>query len=318
MWPQIFDHMEQLMKNGVKLTIKKMKDYAAIYLLVVPPIIFIAVYRYYPIITQFVLSFKNYTIKGGIWGSKWIGWQNYIKIFSSTEFIRIIVNTLRISILQIAANFLLPILLAVMLFDMSSTKMRRFSQSILYIPHFFSWVIVYNLINIMFAQTGYINNLIQIFGIQNQDFLMQTKYFLPLIVSSNVWKELGWGTIIYLAALTAIDTELYEVAKIDGAGPVQRIWYVTIPGIIPVIVFVLTMSLGQLFTSANTEQILLFYGPQNYTVSDVIGTWVYRQGLGQLQYSLGAAVSMFQSIIGLILVLICNNIANRTAGVGIW
>ena len=318
MWPQIFDHMEQLMKNGVKLTIKKMKDYAAIYLLVVPPIIFIAVYRYYPIITQFVLSFKNYTIKGGIWGSKWIGWQNYIKIFSSTEFIRIIVNTLRISILQIAANFLLPILLAVMLFDMSSTKMRRFSQSILYIPHFFSWVIVYNLINIMFAQTGYINNLIQIFGIQNQDFLMQTKYFLPLIVSSNVWKELGWGTIIYLAALTAIDTELYEVAKIDGAGPVQRIWYVTIPGIIPVIVFVLTMSLGQLFTSANTEQILLFYGPQNYTVSDVIGTWVYRQGIGQLQYSLGAAVSMFQSIIGLILVLICNNIANRTAGVGIW
>lgn len=296
----------------------KIREYWAIYVLILPVIAYLLVYRYYPILTQTVLSFKEFRLLDGIWGSQWVGFENFQTLFASRDFERIIVNTVRISVLQLLAGFFPPIVLAIMLFDMTSTRMRRISQSILYIPHFFSWVVIFNLVHILFSNAGYINSLLGVFGIEPRDFLLEKSFFLPVLVGSNVWKELGWGTIIYLAALTSIDTELFDVAKIDGAGPLQRIWYITLPGILSVVVFVLAMSLGQLFSAANTEQILLFYGPQNYSVSDVIGTWVYRQGLGKMQYSLGAAISMFQSLIGLALVLVCNKVAGRVAGVGIW
>lgn len=295
-----------------------LKRYRSLYLLAVIPVAYLCIYRYYPIIAQFALSFKQYKILGGIWGSDWVGWSNFQELFSGNEFSRILVNTVRISVLNLLAGFFPPILLAIMLFDMRSSLYRRVSQSLLYLPHFFSWVVVYNLALALFSNTGYINGLRGMLGLESVDFLMQVDTFLPLLVGSGLWKELGWGTIIYLAALTSIDTELFDVAKIDGAGPLQRIWYITLPGILPVVVFVLTMSLGRIFSAANTEQILLFYGPQNYSVSDVIGTWVYRQGLGKLKYSLGAAVDLFQSVIGLVLVLICNKAANKIAGVGIW
>ncbi len=299
-------------------TWRRLKEYWAIYLMLLPVVFVLVVYRFYPILTQFVLSFENYTIRGGIWGSKLVGFDNYTKLFHSVDFERIISNTIRLSVLQMAAGFFPPIFLAIMLFDMTSTVMRRVSQSILYVPHFFSWVVVYNLVHILFSNTGYVNNIIQALGGTAQDFLLQKSSFTPILILSNMWKELGWGTIIYLAALTSIDSELFDVAKIDGAGPLQRIWHITLPGIKAVVVFVLTMNLGKLLSAANTEQILLFYGPQNYSVSDVIGTWVYRQGIGKLQYSLGAAVSLFQSVIGLSLVLISNAVAVRTAGVGLW
>lgn len=299
-------------------TFQKMSEYSLIYLLLIPALIILFVYCYYPMLTQIVLSFKKYTIKGGIWGSQWYGFSNFMQLFASRDFSRIITNTLRISILQLVMGFFPPILLAIALFDMTSTRYRRIAQSILYIPHFFSWVILYNLVNVLFSNTGYINSILQALGGETKNFLLEKSFFLPVLIGSNMWKELGWGTIIYLAALTSIDTELFDVAQIDGAGPLQRVWYITLPGITPVIVFVLTMSLGKLLSAANTEQILLFYGPQNYSVSDVIGTWVYRQGLGKVQYSLGAAVSLFQSAIGLMLVLVCNKVATKTAGVGIW
>ena len=293
-------------------------EYWIIYLLILPVIIYMLVFRYYPIIMQAVLSLTDFSVMGGVWGSAWKGFGNYSKLFASRDFSRIIVNTLRISILQLAGGFIPPIVLAIALFDMSSSKMRKVSQSILYISHFFSWVVIFNLVHSLFSNTGYINSFITFLGGEAQNFLLAKSSFLPILIGSNIWKELGWGTIIYLAALTNIDTGLFDVAKIDGAGPLQRIWYITLPGILSVIVFVLAMSLGRLFSAANTEQILLFYGPQNYSVSDVIGTWVYRQGLGKLQYSLGAAVSMFESVIGLTLVLVCNKLAGRFAGVGIW
>lgn len=305
-------------KSRSRHTLRMMKEYALIYLLLIPPVILLLVYRYYPILCEISLAVRDYTISGGIWGSEFVGLGNFKKLFQMREFSRIMINTVRISVLQLVAGFFPPILLAIALFDMSSSRYRRVAQSILYIPHFFSWVIIYNLVNVLFSNTGYVNSVIEFFGGESIDFMMKESFFLPMLIISNMWKELGWGTIIYLAALTSIDPELFDVAKIDGAGPVQRIWHITIPGILPVVVFVLTMSLGRLLSSANTEQILLFYGPQNYSVSDVIGTWVYRQGLGKLQYSLGAAISLFQSVIGLIMVLICNKVSVKMAGVGIW
>ncbi|NLG24663.1 MAG: sugar ABC transporter permease [Clostridiales bacterium] len=295
-----------------------LRRYLPLYLLATVPVAYLIVYRYYPIIAQFAMSFSIYKLRGGIWGSPWVGWANFRELFHSSEFARIMTNTINISMLNLVAGFFPPILLAIMLFDVTSVRFNRISQSLLYLPHFFSWVVVYNLVLSLFSNSGFINGMLEALGFARSDFLMQTGTFLPLLVGSALWKELGWGTIIYLAALTSIDTELFDVAKIDGAGPLQRIWYITLPGILPVVVFVLTLSLGRIFSAANTEQILLFYGPHNYSISDVIGTWVYRQGLGKLKFSLGAAVSMFQSIIGLILVLLSNAVAKRTAGVGIW
>lgn len=297
---------------------RRFKRYLPLYVLLIPPLVYLVVLRYYPIIAQVAISLSNYKIKGGIWHSPFVGLANFRELFSSPSFITIMVNTIRISVMNLLLGFLPPIVLAIALFDMVSVKFSRFAQNLLYIPHFFSWVVIYNITTALLTNTGYLNGILSQLGLPEQNWLMQVSGFLPIIAGTNLWKELGWGTIIYMAALTSIDTSLYEVAKIDGAGPIQRIRYITLPGILPVVVFTLTMSLGRIFSAANTEQILLFYGPANFSVSDTIGTWVYRQGLGKLKYSLGSAVDMFQSLIGLILVLICNKAANKIAGVGIW
>jgi putative aldouronate transport system permease protein len=265
-----------------------------------------------------VLSFKNYRLLGGIWGSPWVGFENYHSLFTSPETSRIIINTIVISVLRLVIGFLPPIVLAIFLFDMRSTSFRRFSQSVLYIPHFFSWVVIYAIIQALFFPTGYINNVLHAFGIRPIDFLMDTRWFYPLLFGSELWKELGWSTIIYLAALTNIDPQLYEAAKVDGAGPMQRILYITIPGIFPVIAFCLTISLGNILNNTGTEQLLLFYSPATYSIADVIGTWVYRRGMGEFKYSIGSAVSQFNSVVGLILVLFFNKIAKKFFGVGIW
>ena len=294
------------------------KRYLPIYLMMLIPFIYLAIYRYYPILLQFVLSFKNYKIKGGIWGSKWCGWENFINIFNTPTISRIFGNTFRIALLRLVIGFFPPIILSIMLFDMTNERFRRISQSILYIPHFFSWVVIYGIVLVLFQKEGYINGVRAAMGLPAKEYLMLKEYFLPLLIGTGLWKELGWSTIIYLAALTGINPELYEVAKIDGAGPIRRIVAITLPGILPVIVFVLTMNLGSLLSAAGTEQILLFYSPSNYSISDVIGTWVYRQGLGSMKYGLSAAVSVIESTVGLALVLLCNRLAIRLAGVGIW
>lgn len=297
---------------------KRLRKYWVFYILAIIPVAYLLVFRFWPILLQIVLSFKEYSIKGGIWNSEFVGLENFEKLFFDDDFRQIIFNTFRISVLRLVCGFFPPIILAIMLFDMSSNKFRRFSQSILYIPHFFSWVIVYGIVQILFQSTGYINYVREALGFESIDFLMKSKYFLPILIGSGIWKEMGWGTIIYLAALTSINTELYEAAKLDGAGPLQRIRYITLPGIKGVIMFVLVMDLGKLLSAAGTEQILLFYNPTNYSISDVIGTWVYRQGLGKMQYGLAGAVSFFESTIGLILVLISNWLGKKYAGVGVW
>nr|WP_300807770.1 ABC transporter permease subunit [uncultured Acetatifactor sp.] len=302
-------------KNTV---LHRMKKYRILYLLAIIPFAYLIVFRYWPIFLQFVLATKNYTIKGGIWGSPFIGLDNFAQLFQSQEFQKILFNTIRISLLRLLCGFVPPIILSIMLFDMTSKKFRRISQSILYIPHFFSWVIVYAIVQVLFQNTGYINSFLGFIGVEAKQFLMSERYFLPILIGSGLWKSLGWSTIIYLAALTNINTELFEAARLDGAGPIQRIRYITLPGIVPIIVFSLMINLGSILSAAGTEQILLFYSPTNYEVSDVIGTWLYRQGLGKLKYGLGAAVSVFESSVGLVLVLVSNKLANKFAGLGIW
>lgn len=296
----------------------RLKRYAPIYLLMLIPFLYLFVYRYYPILLQSVLAFKKYRIMGGVWGSDWIGWANFEKMFTSSSISRILINTVRISVLRLVVGFFPPIILSIMLFDMTSDRFRKISQSILYIPHFFSWVVIYGIVLVLFQNDGYINNIIAAMGGEKVEFMMKKDYFLPILIGSGLWKGLGWSTIIYLAALTGINPELFEVAKIDGAGPIKRIQHITLPGIKSVVMFVLITNMGSILSGAGTEQILLFYGPSNYAVSDVIGTWVYRQGLGKIDYGMASALGMFESTVGLILVLISNALGRKYAGVGIW
>ncbi|WP_246017090.1 ABC transporter permease [Cohnella phaseoli] len=295
----------------------RMRRYWFLYLLFVPVIVYYLVFRYYPIFLQGILAFKQYKLSSGIWGSPWVGFDNFTYVFARPDFYNVLENTIVISLLRIAFGFFPPIVLAILLFDLRSSWLRRVSQTILYIPHFFSWVIIYGIVFAMFSNTGMVNQLIMGIGGSEQNFLMAPEWFRPLIVGSGIWKEIGWGTIIYLAALTGIDPSIYEAAKVDGAGPLQRIRHITLPGIRPVVVFLFTLSLGSVL-NAGVEQILLFYSPATYEVGDIIDTFVFRQGLNQLQYSMATAVGLFQSVIGLILILSANWLAKRYAGTGIW
>jgi putative aldouronate transport system permease protein len=295
----------------------RLRRYWFLYLLFVPVVVYYIIFRYYPIALQGILAFKQYKLSLGIWDSPWVGFDNFAYAFSRPDFGNVLANTVIISLLRIAFGFFPPIVLAILLFDLRSSLLRRVSQTILYIPHFFSWVIIYGIVFAMLSNTGMVNQLIVALGGTEQNFLMAPEWFRTLIVGSGVWKEIGWGTIIYLAALTAIDPSLFEAAKMDGAGPLQRIRHITLPGIRPVVVFLFTLSLGSVL-NAGVEQVLLFYSPATYEVGDIIDTFVFRQGLNQLQYSMATAVGLFQSVIGLVLILTANQLAKKFAGTGIW
>ncbi|WP_261800226.1 sugar ABC transporter permease [Paenibacillus sp. PAMC21692] len=297
--------------------LKQMKRFWFIYLLITPVLVYYGIFRYYPMLVQVTLAFKDFTLLGGIWHSEWIGFDNFTHIFSKNEFYQVLRNTIAISLLRLAFGFLPPIILAILLYDLHSSLLRRISQTLLYIPHFFSWVIMYGLVYALFSNTGLVNHLLEEIGGKAQNFLLDADWFRPLLIGSAIWKEIGWGTIIYLAGMSMIDPSLYDAAKIDGAGPLKRIWHVTLPGLQSVMIFLFTLSLGGIL-NAGAEQILLFYNPATYSVGDVIDTYVYRQGLGSMQYSMTTAVSLFQSVIGLILVLSSNSISKKLTGTGIW
>ncbi|MFD2334457.1 ABC transporter permease [Cohnella sp. GCM10020058] len=298
-------------------TVARLRKYWGLYLLMLVVIVYYALFRYYPLVLQTVLSFKHYMLLQGVWGSRWVGLDNFRTALEHPDMTRILGNTIAISLLRIAFGFWPPLLLAILLFDLSSGKLRRISQTLVYIPHFFSWVIIYGMVYALFANGGLLNAAISSLGGDVQTFLLSSGWFRPILIGSAIWKELGWGTIIYLAALTTIDPSLYEAAKIDGAGPISRIFRITIPSIMHIIVFLFTLSLGSILY-AGGEQILLFYNPATYNVGDVIDTWIYRQGFVDLQYSLSTAVSFFQSLVGLILVVTAHRVSKRVAGIGIW
>lgn len=293
------------------------KRYWVLYAMIVPVLAYYVVLRYYPMIIQLTLAFKQYSLLGGVWGSEWVGLDNFTYIFAKDDFYRVLSNTVIISLLRLAFGFLPPIALAILLYDLNSARLRRASQTILYIPHFFSWVVMYGLAYSLFSNTGLANQLIGQLGGTPQHFLLDPAWFRPILIGTSLWKEIGWGTIIYLAGLSMIDTSLYDAAKVDGAGPMRRVWHITLPGLRSVMIFLFTLSLGGVLY-AGGEQILLFYNPATYSVGDVIDTYVYRQGLGQLQYSMATAISLFQSAIGLLLILSANWVSKKTADTGIW
>ena len=311
--------MTTAQQKALKLSRKRRirKRNLPLYIIIGVIMAYYVLFYYTPIVMGVLISFKNLKIGQSIGMAKWVGLKNYRFIFANSEILRVVRNTIILSVMRLFWTFWPPIVLAIAIFDLTSLIYKRVCQTIVYIPHFFSWVVVYGIVFAFFSGNGLINGLRLNLGMGRVDFLMNTRAFRPLVVGSQVWKGMGWGTILYFAALTGVNPELYEAAKIDGAGPITRTRVVTWPAMVPVITFSLIMSLGSILNN-DFEQIIMYYNSAVYSVGDIIESWVYRVGLGSQQYSTGAAVSLLKAIISLVLIVSANAFSNKVAGRGMW
>ena len=290
-----------------------------LYLLLLPAILYFVIFKYAPMYGV-QIAFKDYKMNLGIWGSEWVGFKYFERLFKSSVFIRIFRNTLLLNVYSVVFGFPAPILLALMLNEIRSNRYKRVVQSIVYIPHFFSWVILAGMIkNLLSPSHGLINMALKaLFDMEEGIYFMTEAEWWPAIfVISGIWKEVGWGTIIYLAAITGIDPQLYEAAIIDGAGKFRQIISVTIPCLVPTIVIQLILRMGGMM-DVGMEPVLLLSNDVVRDVSDVFSTYVYRQGVLKTQYSLTTATGLFQSVVSAILLLSTNAIAKKLTGDGIW
>lgn len=306
---------------GVKVKKQKSKIHSVLRhwqlsLLFLPGLIYYIVFRYAPMYGV-AIGFVEYMPLEGISGSAWVGMQYFDKLFSSPAFLQVLGNTLIISFYKIIFYFPVPIILALMLNEMHDGLFKRISQTVFYLPHFLSWVIMAGIISAILSSEGVINLVIHALGGQPVIFLADEKSFRFIIVLTSIWKEAGWNTVIYLAAISGISPELYEAAIIDGANGFQRVIHITIPCIISTILVTLILRLGSLM-DAGFEQVLLLYNPSVYSVGDILDTYVYRNGLGKGQFSLTTAAGLFKGVVGLILVGGSNAIVKRMGEEGLW
>ncbi|WP_068783001.1 ABC transporter permease [Paenibacillus phocaensis] len=288
-----------------------------LYLLLIPGLVFLVIFKYTPIY-GLVIAFQNFNIFKGIGGSEWVGLQQFARLFHSADFGLIMANTLLISLYKIVFLFPIPIIIAVLLNEVGRMWFKRSIQTIIYLPHFLSWVVIAGLfVNILSPSTGIVNSIIGWFGGEPVNFFMDNHYFRSLLVATAGWKETGWNAIIFIAAIAGLDPELYEAAKLDGASRVRQMFHITLPGISTTIVLMLILRIGGVL-EAGTEQILLMYNPTVYDTGDVIGTYIYRMGLTSMEYSFSTAVGLFESVIGFILVVGGNQLSKRITGKSIW
>ncbi|WP_441991739.1 ABC transporter permease [Paenibacillus sp. 2RAB27] len=293
-----------------------MKDWD-LYLLLVPGLLFLAIFKYTPM-SGLIISFKDFNIFSGISESPWVGLKHFKRLFVNDQFLSVLSNTLIISVMKLIFLFPAPIVLAILLNEVRKMAFKRVVQSVIYLPHFISWVIVGGLfINMFSVNGGIINAVIVKLGGDPIPFFMHAGYFRPLLVLSEGWREVGWGTIIYLAAIAGVDPQLYEAAKMDGANKLKQMLHVTLPGLIPTITLMFILKMGQLL-EAGTEQILVMYNPVVYSVADTIGTYVYRVGIGTSDYSFSTAVGFFESVTAFLLVILGNFLCKKYLGRSIW
>ena len=288
-----------------------------LYLLLIPGILFLLLFKYTPMY-GIIIAFKDFNIFAGFADSPWVGLKHFEKLFTSPGFAQVLRNTIIISVFKIAILFPLPIIIALMLNEMRKMIFKRTIQTIIYLPHFLSWVIVSGLfIDLLSANGGLINKWLVSLNWEPISFFLDTDVFRSVLITSAGWKETGWNTIVYLAAFSMIDPQLYEASKMDGAGRFKQMWHITLPGIVPIIVLMFILRLGSLM-EAGTEQILVMYNPVVYKVSDVIGTYVYRMGLGNQDYSFTTAVGLFESVISFALIIAGNYLSRKRLNRGIW
>ncbi|WP_144932953.1 sugar ABC transporter permease [Paenibacillus sp. 32O-W] len=288
-----------------------------LYVALIPGILFLLLFKYTPMY-GIIIAFKDFNIFTGFAESPWVGMDNFKRLFTSPDFVNVFKNTLIISLYKIVFLFPLPIIVAILMNELKNMIFKRTIQTIVYLPHFLSWVIVSGLfIDLLSTNGGLINRMIVALGGEPIAFFLDHTIFRSVLITSAGWKELGWSTIVYLAALSGIDPQLYEAARIDGANKFKQILYITLPGLTPIILLMFILRLGSIL-EAGTEQILVMYNPNVYNVADVIGTYVYRVGLGEQDYSFSTAVGLFDSVIGFILIITGNYLSRKYLQRGIW
>jgi putative aldouronate transport system permease protein len=312
------------LKNGVALKGGKaaerrrlMRRHWEMYVLLLPGLLFLLLFKYAPMY-GIVIAFQDYNIFAGITGSDWVGTKYFEKLIHSEEFLQVFRNTLLISVYKIVILFPIPIAVALMLNEVRRVLFKRTVQTIIYLPHFLSWVIIAGLfVDILSPSGGFVNKVIVSLGGQPIIFLMDNDYFRSVVVFTAGWKEIGWNAIIFIAAIAGIEQEQYEAASIDGAGRIRQMFAITLPGIMPTIVLMFILRIGSLL-DAGTEQILTLYNPVVYESGDVIGTFVYRVGLGKMDYSFSTAVGLFNSVVGFVLILVGNMLSKKLLNRSIW
>lgn len=288
-----------------------------LYLLLLPGIVWYFIYKYLPMY-GLVIAFKDYNFSKGILGSPWVGLKHFKFLFSYPDFYRILKNTILLNVYELLFAFPASIILALLLNEIKNMVFKRSIQTIVYFPHFLSWVIFGGIIIQLLSPTnGFVNQILEVFGKEPIYFMSESKYFRPIVIISLILKEAGWGAIIYLAALAGIDPQQYEAATMDGATRFQQLIYVTLPGIRNTIILLFILQIGRMM-DYGFEQIFILYNPMVYDVGDVLSTYIYRIGLQDARFSVATAIGFFQSFIGLILIWTANTIARRTSNVSIW
>ncbi len=304
-------------KDGfVKGWSKDFKRNGSLYILFIPVALFYILFCYRPMYGA-LIAFKDFSPRLGFAESPWVGFQNFKMFFSSVDFGTVLFNTLKISISMLVFSFPLPIIFALFLNEMKSEKLKRFTQTASYLPHFISMVVICGMIKTFVGSEGFIGIAVNRITGGNGSLLQQPECFLPIYVISGIWQGLGWDSIIYIAALSGVDVQQYEAAEIDGAGRFKKMLNITLPSIAPTIVIMLILRVGQIM-GVGYEKIILLYNPSIYKVSDVIASYVYRMGFETQDWGYSSAVGLFNSVINLILLLSTNYISRKMTEISLW
>ncbi|WP_442953078.1 ABC transporter permease [Paenibacillus sp. Soil750] len=303
----------KVFRFGLLLDIRKNK---LLYVMLLPVLLYYVVFHYAPMYGA-LIAFKDYSPRIGIWGSDWVGFEHFVNFFNGAYFWRTIKNTVLISFYQLLFGFPAPIILALLLNELKHALFKRMVQTVTYMPHFISLIVICGILKDFTTSDGVINDIIAFFGGERSTFLLEPSLFRTVYVSSGIWQNIGWGTIIFLAALTGIDQEQYEAARIDGAGRWKQMTNVTLPGIMPIIIILLILDIGKMM-NVGFEKIILLYNPGTYETADVISSYVYRVGLQDFNYSYSSAVGLFNSVINFALLISSNWLSRKFNDTSLW
>ena len=295
---------------------KNRKDQKYYHMMLIPGMIFLFLFSILPMF-GIVIAFEDFKPAKGVFGSGWAGLKWFEYMFKLPDTKEIFFNTLIIAVSKIVLNLIVPLVFAIMLSEVPGKHFRKFVQTVTYMPHFLSWVILAGILTNFLSLEGVVNSVVELFGGDPVQFLASNDWFRTVLVVSDTWKGFGYSSIVYLAAIMNIDQQLYEAAAMDGAGRFKRILHVTLPGMLPIIMLMLTLSLGSVL-SANFDQVFNLYSPVVYKTGDIIDTWVYRAGLQGYQYSLATAVGLLKSVVSTILIVVSYKLADKFAGYRIF
>ncbi|VSQ36726.1 protein LplB [Streptococcus pneumoniae] len=308
-------NQEILKKSKIQLTVEHIQKYWILYLMMIPATVLLILFTYGPMY-GIIMAFQDFTVFKGYTGSPFVGLKHFQRLFSDPLFYRLFKNTFMVGVLDFLFSFPAPLIFALILNEVRKVRFKSVVQSISYLPHFIPLVVMVGIIFELFGSYGIINSLLSSLGMEPISFFTKSEWFFPLYIGSGVWKTIGWGSIIYMGALTNIDSTLYEAADMDGANRWHKMWHVTLPSLRPTVVTLFILNAGGIM-QVGFEKVFLMSSPATYEVSDVLSTYVYRQGILNSDFSYSAAVGLFNNIVALLFVLLANKIAKKLGEEGI-